>query len=40
MAIHIIPGVMAKIKTMVRDMTAMGSNIFDVRFGDIELISV
>ena len=38
--INIVVVVKATIKTIVRDMTAMGSNVFDVSAGDIELLSV
>ena len=38
--INIIPRVMATIKTIMGEMTAMGSNVFDVRVGDIELLIV
>ena len=38
--INIIPGVKLTIKIITRDVTAMGSKVFDVRVGDIELMSV
>ena len=38
--INIIPWVKATIKTITRDVTTMGSNVLDVRVGDIELMSV
>ena len=40
MEISVIPEVKLKIKTMVRDMTARGLNIFNTRAGDIALMSV
>ena len=39
MEINVILGVKAKIEAMVRDMTARGFNIFNVRIGDIKLES-
>ena len=38
--INIIPGVKTTIETITRDVTAMGSNVFDVMVGDIEFMSV
>ena len=38
--INIIPEVQATIETIMRDMTAMGSNVFDMRVGDIEFMRV
>ena len=38
--INIIPGVKATIKTIVRDVTTMVSNDFNVRVGNIKLLSV
>ena len=37
MAINAILGVKVKIKAMARDTTARGSNVFNVRHGDIKL---
>ena len=39
MAINRILGVKVKFKAMVRDTTSRGSNVFNVRGGDIELMS-
>ena len=38
--INRIPGAKATIKTIMRDVTTMESNVFNVRVGDIELVSV
>ena len=38
--INIIVGVKARIETLMRELTALGSDVFDVRVGDIELVSV
>ena len=38
--INIIPGVKAAIEIIVRDVTKMVSNVFNVRVRDIELMSV
>ena len=39
MAIYIILGVKVKIEAMMEDAAARGSEVFDVRGGDIELVS-
>ena len=38
--INIKQGIKAKIERTVKDATAMGSNVFDVRVEDIGLVSV
>ena len=38
--INIIPGVKATIETIMRDITAMGSNVFNVRVGGIGFLGV
>ena len=38
--INIIPGIKATTETIERDMITKGSNIFNVRVWDIELMSV
>ena len=38
--INKIPRVKATIKTVMKDLITMRSNVFDVRVGDIELMSI
>ena len=39
MEINVLPGIKAKIKTMVRDAAARGLNVSNARDGDIKIAS-